>query len=223
MSQKNKTVEQMRAEVDALSKAMLLPGVPDDEKKIYTDTIIKINKAIEIELQQRQSGITTPSPSGPGPVWVEQGGPVPPIPTTVIRAGIDRPRQAQQPVAPRAATPPPETPVIAAVITGATKQVVIHWGEGAYDVFTEGEARGRFTTAMRDLSASRMARLGRMSDIPQYTTFSRAVAYYRALTEFWAAPPTAQQLAIAPMGRLKQEIFEMITQAARMAAQQNQK
>lgn len=218
MSHKNKTVEQMRAEVDALSKAMLLPGVPDDEKKIYTDTIIKINKAIEAELQ-RQSG-----PPSPLPFRGVDGGVVStPIPTTVIRAGIDRPRHAKQPVAPKAAPPPPETPVIAAVITGSTKQVVIHWGEGAYDVFTEGEARGRFTTAMRDISASRMARLGRMSDIPQYTTFSRAVAYYRALTEFWAAPPTAQQLAIAPMGRLKQEIFEMITQAARMAAQQNQK
>lgn len=213
MSHKNKTVEQMRAEVDALSKAMLLSGVPDDEKKIYTDTIIKINKAIEAELQ-RQSGTSAPLPFRGG----DGGGVSTPIPTTVIRAGITPPRTAAATSNTPTAPPPPDTPIIAAVITGATKQVVIHWGEGAYDVFTEGEARGRFTTAMRDLAASRMAKLGRMNDIPQYTTFSRAVAYYRALIEFWAAPPTAQQLAIAPLGRLKQEIFEMITAAA--AAQQ---
>lgn len=202
MWQKNKTVEALRAEAALVQRALLIPGVPEDEKRIYSDTLIKINNEIAAKLAI-QSSSNAPEPS-------VEGASEKTIHTTVIRAGITPPRTP----ATASATPPPEPPVISGGSGGAQKQVVIHWGEGASDLFTEGEARGRFTTALRDLAASRMAKIGRMNDIPQYTTFSRAVAYYRALTEFWATPPTAQQLAIAPLGRLKQEIFEMITSAA---------
>lgn len=205
--QSKKTVEQMRAEIETIEKAMRLPGVPDDEKQIYAATIAKIQTAIAA------SETAKPFPAGGVVSNVTET----PIPITKIRAGIDKPRTHGADL--RKGNPYPDSPVIAAVVTSGAKNVVIHWGEGAYDVFTEGEARGRFTTALRDLTESRMARLGRWDDLPQYTTFGRAVAYYRALIEFWNAPPTAQQLAIAPLKGNKAIIFERITQAAAEAKQ----
>lgn len=199
----------MQAEIEALQKALQLPGVPDDEKRIYAATIKRISTAIEAakntpQFSPKVGGVVASTPESN-------------IPITKIRAGIDKPRAHGVDL--QKSNPYPDRPVIAAVITGGAKQVVIHWGEGAYDVFTEGEARGRLTTALRDLTESRMARLGRWDDLQQYTTFGRAVAYYRALIEFWNAPPTAQQLAIAPLKGGKAEIFERITKAA--AAAQN--
>lgn len=226
----NKTLEQYQAEIEQLRAAMTLPGVKPDEAAIYSETIQKIEgriidmlRAAQVPVTGKQRPEAAAPPQAPATPAIRPAATAtdrkeePPIPVRVIRAGIDKPRHtSQQPAA-------TDTPVLAAILTGSQKQVLIEWGHGKSDLLTEGEARSRFTTALRDLAESRMAKLGRYDDLTRYITFSRAIAYYRALTEFWAAPPTAQQLAIAPMGRLKQEIFEMITQAARLAAQQSSK
>lgn len=216
----------MQAEIASLQKAMQLPGVPDDERQIYAATISRIQSAIDAAKQIKPPAPSERATTSPLPFRGGDGGGVSPdggatIPITKIRAGIDKPRMHGADL--RKGNPyPDDRPVIAAVISGGAKQIVIHWGEGAYDVFTEGEARGRLTTALRDLTESRMARLGRWDDLQQYTTFGRAVAYYRAMIEFWNAPPTAQQLAIAPLKGAKAEIFERITKAA-IAAQNERK
>lgn len=204
----------MQAEIEVLEKAMQLPGVPDDERKILAATIDRIKAAIEASQQMQQTTTSEPASTihsqfNERVIPQDDGA----IPVTKIRAGANPPRMHGADL--QKGNPyPDDRPVIAAMVTAGAKQVVIHWGEGAYDIFTEGEARGRLTTALRDLTESRMARLGRWDDLQQYTTFGRAVAYYRAMIEFWNAPPTAQQLAIAPLKGAKAEIFERIIKSA---------
>lgn len=204
----NKTIEQYQAEIEALRRAAALPGVPDDEKAIYAETIRRIESKI-IELHR-----AAPAPAATPPPQPRKEE-LPPIPVRVIKAG-------QPGNTPVAAIKPPsplgegmgERPRIAGVIVADRKTVLIDWGAGRTDTLTEGEARGRFTTALRDLAESRMARLGRLTDVRQYITFDRAVTYYRALTEFWLSPPTPQQLQIWPLSKVRSEIFEIIQTTA---------
>lgn len=220
----NKTIEQYQAEIEQLSRAAALPGVPEEEKAIYAETIRRIEGKI-IELHRAAPATpapaaTAPPPQKPTPRKEE----LPPIPITVIKAGqaSSRGNSNQQENAHITAIKPIPTmgagagggARIAGVIIADRKTVVIDWGHGRTDTLTEGEARGRFTTSLRDLAESRMARRGRMEDIRQYVTFDRAVAYYRALTEFWLSAPTPQQLEIWPLGKIRSEIFEMIQTTA---------
>lgn len=220
----NKTIEQYQAEIDALRRAAAIPGVPDDEKAIYAETIRRIESKI-IDLHRAAPAAPAPTatpPQQPKPTPRKEE--LPPIPITVIKAGQRREasRPSQPDNAPIAANTPP-SPLgggagggarIAGVIVADRKTVLIDWGAGRTDTLTEGEARGRFTTALRDLAESRMVRLGRLEDIRQYITFDRAVTYYRALTEFWLSPPTPQQLQIWPLSKVRSEIFELIQTTA---------
>lgn len=216
----------MQSEIAALKAAMQLPGVPDDEKKIYVDTIAQIEQAIAAaKTKPPSTEYSRPAVEQPGTrqnTRAEHSGAVTGqgavIPTTKIRAGIDKPRTQGADL--QTGEKYQDRPIIAAVVSAGAKQVIIDWGAGAYDAFTEGEARGRLTTALRDLTESRMARIGRWDDLEQYTTFGRAVAYYRAMILFWNEPPSAKQLAIAPLKGVKSEIFERIKNAA--VAAQNQ-
>lgn len=216
----NKSLQQYQAEIEQLRAAMQIPGVPPDEAAIYANTIQKIEAKI-IDLHRAAPQPTAkelpatkpPSNSGEGMgVGSNRAADTTPIPVRVIRAGIDKPRHSQ-PTAP-ASDEKPHIPVLAAVLTGGLKQVLIEWGHGKSDLLTEGEARSRFTTALRDLSESRMAKLERYDDLARYITFSRAVAYYRVLIEFWLSPPTPRQLAINPLSRVRETIFDMIMKAA---------
>jgi len=163
-----------------------------------------------------------PMPSVPAFTTPRQEGQ--PIPIRKIRA--DAPVMGHAPLASNSATftPPPaqdrvgqDAPVIVADLTGNKKLVTIQWGYGKIEVLTEGEARSRFTTCMRDLAGSRMARIGRLIELRTYITFSRATAYYRALAEFWNAAPTAAQLELTPMSEVRRRVFEMIVTASEVA------
>lgn len=217
----NKTLEQYTAEKRQLSSAMELPGVTEAERNIYAETIQRIHRAIEAMRQpaalpapQPRIAATTGAPRQEGQ----------PIPIRKIRA--DAPLMGHAPLASNPATfaPPPapdrvgqEAPVIVADLTGNKKLVTIQWGYGKTEILTEGEARSRFTTCMRDLAGSRMARIGRLIELRTYITFSRATAYYRALAEFWSAAPTAAQLELTPMSDIRRRIFEMIVTASEVA------
>jgi hypothetical protein len=212
MSQpKQKSVEDLRAEIATLTKALANPTSTPDEKQIFSDTILKI---------QNQIGERTATrPPDPPP------GQQPPIPIRVIRAGERtaapagqcKPATINQRIDKQGIDHSITTQVNATSATGAPL-VSIDWGYGQIDTLTEGEARSRFTTCLRDLSESRLAGQGRLLDLPQYRSFSRAVAYYQALTLFWSAAPSALQLNISTKSPLKRAIFEMIVQAAQTIA-----
>lgn len=197
----NKTLEDLLQERDQVLRASKLPGIPADEKLIYTQTIMAIDKAIEDKAAARRAPFVPDFASAPAPV---------PVPETV------KGHQFRQHAKPRNEPEDADCiPVVQADISNGTKRVRIEWGHGKADVLTEGDARSRFTTALRDLAESRMAKAERWNDLERYVSFQRAVAYYQALTEFWEAPPSAGQLGIAPLGKVRTEIFSRIqTQAA---------
>lgn len=211
MPQREKTVTEYQAEIIQLQKAADLPGVDAAERKIYLDTIRRIESKIAAITARLH---TTPPPATPANQAALDNGP---IPIRVIKPAPKLERAV--PVSPE----PDNIPIISAIITATTPSVTIIWGPDDSDTVTEGEARSRFTTALRDLADSRLVKIGRIDAIPSYITFHRAVAYYRALIEFWGEPPTAQQLAIAPLKGVRGFVFEKITQAAAEAIQQIEK
>lgn len=203
---KPKSVDDLRAEVQTLINAIANPSATQEEKQIYSDTIIKIQNQIEKLTATRQ-----PDPPP---------GQHPPIPIRVIRAGEPKSAPTGQPS--QATTNPTvsnqainhSATINATSAPSGAPVVRIDWGYGQIDTLTEGEARSRFTTCLRDLSESRHAQNCRLTDLPRYRSFARAVAYYQALSIFWAKHPSAQQLNISTKSPLKKAIFDMIVQAA---------
>lgn len=207
----NKTIEQYQQEIVQLRNAMQQPGVPDGEKQIYADTIQKIEGIIIAAQRAVPKQSSQPSPQPPLRA-ISHSSPLGDGPEAGVKHAGNPTKNT--PSNGRNGSPTSNTAVISAILSGSTKQVIIQWGHGKSDTLTEGEARSRFTTALRDLAQSRMANLGRFDDLSRYITFGRAVAYYRALTEFWITAPTPAQLSIYPLSRTRQTIFDMITQAA---------
>lgn len=205
----DKTLEQYQRQIDALRKALALPNLPDDERRIHEDTIRKIQDRIAAmeaapapqPPAQRHSAPTErrsyPKTAG------QDSQPAQRVTFRTIVAG----KPEETTVTP---AQPVDSPMIYAASERATRTVTIDWGHGRADNLTEGECRGRFTTALRDLANSRLARQGRMRDIPAYLTFQRAVAYYHGLCLLWGHTPSPLELEIHPLGRKKAEIFEMI-------------
>lgn len=197
----NKTIEDLLQERDQVLSASKIPGIPDDEKLIYIQTIMAIDKVIESKKAAARQAPFTPAPA--------QVPVLEPDPVTIAQHQFRR-----------TATPKPEPedaeciPIVHADISTGMKRVKIEWGHGKADMLTEGEARSRFTTALRDLAETRMAKAERWNDVERYVSFQRAVAYYQALTEFWDAPPSAGQMGIAPLGKVRTEIFSRIQSQA---------
>lgn len=214
----NKTIAEYEAEIKQLEAAMELPGVTAEESAIYQKTINTITGFIAAKNQQNNVN-TKPQPARQRAVQPTQAPPADntPIPVRVIKAGA--PTRAHAPI-----QQPSEQPAvtITANLSGGAKSVTIDWGHQKTETLTEGEARSRFTTAMRDLTKSRMVKQERFADLPHYITYSRAVAYYRALSQFWTMPPSPMQLEIHPLGRTRQIIFNMIAETANVTTNQSQ-
>ncbi len=88
----------------------------------------------------------------------------------------------------------------------------IVWSDGfEHTDLTESIARSRFTSILRDLEHSRFAKQNRLYKLPEYTGYSRAKAYYAALTVFWKVPPTLLQLNITRPTATYRAIFEMVS------------
>lgn len=88
----------------------------------------------------------------------------------------------------------------------------IVWSDGFKHIdLTESIARSRFTSILRDLEHSRFAKQNRLYKLPEYTGYSRAKAYYAALTVFWKVPPTLLQLNITRPTATYRAIFEMVS------------
>jgi hypothetical protein len=235
--QQPKTLQDYRDEKAKLETALALPNLPEDERRWYNSAIAEIDRHITA-LQQQQTPKPTP-PNQQSPARVAPANDTPfrglggdatqPIKTTIRRA--DAPlRHGKDIITTITADPatvsmasksfpnqqqePDEKYTVTAIISVGTKLVAIDWGHGRTDTLTEGETRSRFTTALRDLTVSRMVRQQRFDDMKRYTTYARAVTYYQALTLFWGEPPTPGQLEIYPLARTRQTIFTLIQESA---------
>lgn len=203
MSKQPKTIPEMEAEIRQLQQTMALPGIPEDEREIYLDTIQRIRAAIA--RQQRPE-------------------------TTANQPARTQPEPAQRPVTPmrviKAGEPTPPSPIgdggrggealanahITARLDATPPTVTIEWPDDwGTQTYRESDVRSRFTSALRDLAQSRYARQQRFEILPSYLTWWRAKAWYRALCQFWPHPPGLAELGITRPGNAYRNIFYLIT------------
>jgi hypothetical protein len=88
--------------------------------------------------------------------------------------------------------------------------VTITWSDSTISTHTEGDARSKFTSLLRDLDNSTLAEQSRFDFMRTYRTYDRAKAYYKALAAFWSHNPTARELELTPLSTRKSTIFNMI-------------
>lgn len=223
------SIEQMQSQIRELQRAIDTPGTPPDEIQMHRELIQYIQKQIAIR-QAAQHGPVTPPPPPAPPQQIKHNNPPEVDPARLLKrintANQQQTTNNQQPATVRA--PGKQDTLTAAQLNdlqqtqlhadlNATPPIVaIQWPAWDWGIktYTEADARGRYTTALRDLAESKLAEQGRYDHMTRYTTWWRAIHYYRALTTFWGAPPTRQQLQIRNRTERYIHIFQLITQAA---------
>lgn len=242
--QSNKyTIPEMQAQIAQLTDTINSPGVPADEIAIYQATIQRIQAEIQARTTTpAPPPPTKPTEqikhTAPPPPIVEWPGNA--RESHTIEQAFDRESAAtnahreqqalnQSPTQPinvihagkqQALTPDQRTDLSAAAIAAhlyaTPPTVTIHWPD--WDLgprtYTEGQARGALTTALRDLSESKLARQSRYNDLTRYAAWWRSIHYYRALTHFWGVPPTRTQLQLNRRDNVFTTIFNMVAEAA---------
>lgn len=108
---------------------------------------------------------------------------------------------------------------IVAPLGGGPKKVRIQWGDDSTITLTEGICRSRFTSALRDLCESTYAEQERYDDLRYYTSFHRACGYYRGLSALWGRQPTAREIGLGTLSRVRSTVLDMIIAAAAAASQ----
>lgn len=93
--------------------------------------------------------------------------------------------------------------------------ITITWPDGYTITVTETEARGRFTTTLRDTTALRLVQQRRFSHMWRWSSPWRAVGYYRALITFHhGQPPTLRDLGIQRPNDITLTAFAHIVEKA---------
>lgn len=176
-------------QIQKLEKALAVKGLPADERELFEATLRKLRAE---------------------------------APEQIMKANLPRQQLVQEPSEQTAPAAPRRRPiydhedmptVTVEAVTGPGKpKVTIVWqDEGrTAETVTEGEARSRFTSCLRDLRNSKRAQQERWDDLALTIGFYRLCTYYKALTAFWGAPPTPKQLEITPLGGVSTHIFNMI-------------
>lgn len=226
----------MQAQISQLEQTLQLPGVPQDERAIYTDTIRRIQA--EISARQTQNEATKqntpppiPSPK-PSPLEGGKGGEqhtanpqqitINPSENYIIQQKTDQ--AIQKPTRTIHAgnqTPVPSGGAITATIQAAhdsdpyNPSITITWADGYTITVDETAARSRFTSTLRDTFNLRHARDGRYHLIWRWSSPWRALGFYQALTAFRGGnPPTLRDLDITRPNNLTTDIFNTIAQKA---------
>lgn len=174
--------------------------------KIFQNTIRTIKRLLE------QAPPTSDVYSNPPP---EHSGSQPPPPPRATAKSVNMPHHPPRTTARQRAeanAPRTQTLTVSAVNVGGTPTVTIEWdinGSTEAATLTEGECRGRFTTALRDLLESKRWEQGRLEDVQRTITFMRAQGYFSALCKFWQRPPTMSELDLNH-SRFS-EIFQIVT------------
>ena len=202
--QQYKSIEELNNEISVLENGMAQKSTTPERIRFYKSTIAKI-KAI---IQQRQATAQSTAASKPADVPVyRQTGPtnikIDVSPGTKPGMTIDLHEQ-------RAQHMPKVEFEVAANLSAQKPTVTITWSDATISTHTEGNARSKFTSLLRDLNNSNLAEQGRFDLMRTYRTYDRAKAYYKALAAFWGHNPTARELDLTPLSARKATIFNMI-------------
>lgn len=234
MSQPNKSISEMQAEIRQLQQAMAITGVPDDERAIYEATIARIRAAIAAK-----QGPDTPAPA-PAPVPTKHTAPpqspprrIPVSETMEEAVALDLQRAAASTPAPPddkagaiktrviAPTAVPKNHTLRSSIKAAHSPnphnpvITITWDDGYQFTGDETAIRGRFTSTLRDTIALKYAQEKRYEKIWRWDTPWRCAGFYRALIHLNpAAPPTLADFGFIRPSDITRTIFDLITSAA---------
>lgn len=206
----------LRGQIAQLEMTLKLPNLPADEAALHRATIRRIKEKI----QAAQSGAADST----GATQPQQANKPQPGATQPIVV-YDRPSETPPPATPPLKKPQakpvidaddmPEITVEAPAMPGGARRAKIVWQDDdrTQEYLTEGEARSRFTSYLRDCAEGKRAQQGRWADVTQTISFYRLCTYYQVLAAFWGAPPTAQQLEIAPLRGTREKVFSLISPA----------
>lgn len=200
----HKSTQELQEEINVLQNGMAQSSATPERIRIYENTIAKI-KAI---IQQRQAAAQSTEASKPAHVpTYRQTNP------TNIKIDVTpgpKPGMTIDLHEQRAAAMPKVEFEITANLSAQKPTVTIVWSDATISTHTEGDARSKFTSLLRDLNNSTLAEQGRFDLIRTYRTYDRAKAYYKALAAFWGHNPTARELELTPLSTRKATIFNMI-------------
>lgn len=106
--------------------------------------------------------------------------------------------------------------VISADFVAATREMTIMWQDGYEFIGNEAIIRSRFTSVVRDLVNSKLARQGRVDQLNTLTGYWRAIGFYKALTTIWGKAPSLKELGVSRPhdGELYLKVFQIICDAS---------
>lgn len=199
-----KTIEELNNEILVLENGMAQKSTTPDRIRFYKNTIAKI-KAI---IQQRQAAAQSTAASKPAEVTTcRQTGPTN---IAIDFSATPRPGMTIDLHEQNAAQMPKVEFYLTANLAAQKPTVTITWSDATISTHTEGDARSKFTSLLRDLDNSTLAEQGRFNFMRTYRTYDRAKAYYKALAAFWSHNPTSRELDLTPLSTRKATIFNMI-------------
>lgn len=200
----HKSTQELQAEIKVLENGMAQSSATPDRIRIYQNTIAKI-KAI---IQQRQAAAQSTAASKPADVTTSrQTGPTN---IAIDFSATPRPGMTIDLHEQRVADMPKVKFQVTANLAAQKPTVTITWSDATISTHTEGDARSKFTSLLRDLDNSTLAEQSRFDFMRTYRTYDRAKAYYKALAAFWGHNPTARELDLTPLSTRKATIFNMI-------------
>ena len=183
-------------QIQKLEKALAVKGLPSDERELFEATLRKLRAEVPETIQAANLPRQQPAIAFQPIVQEPAAQPAPAAPKR-------RPIYDHEDM--------PTVTVEAGPGPGKSKVTIVWQDEGrTAETVTEGEARSRFTSCLRDLRNSKRAQQERWDDLALTIGFYRLCTYYKALTAFWGAPPTPKQLEITPLGGVSTHIFNMI-------------
>lgn len=206
--------QQIAEQIATLLNALKVPNIPADEAAMHRNLIARL----ESELQRRQAQQPpAPRPSPPPPAEpnpIAERPPMRPVSESLVTGvGVEPRSGILSPVKDRTANTSDsvatEVFVIAEIGKGG-KVATIQWADGSSSTLSEGAARSRFSSALRDLCESTYAQQERFGDLIYYRTWHRAVGYYSALAALWGRQPSARELDLLPMSRVRATVLQMI-------------
>jgi BRCT domain type II-containing protein len=200
----HKTTQELQAEIEVLENGMAQKSATPDRIRIYQNTIAKIKGIIKQRQEDAQptaaskpADMTTYRQAGPTNIKIDVS------PGTKPGMTIDLHEQ-------RVVDMPKVQFEVTANLAAQKPTVTITWSDATISTHTEGDARSKFTSLLRDLDNSTLAEQSRFDFMRTYRTYDRAKAYYKALAAFWGHNPTARELDLTPLSTRKATIFNMI-------------
>lgn len=224
----NHTLDDLMAQAKTVRNAMDMPGVPNDEKEIYRQTLQKINDRIA-ELQQQSKT----------PMSAANTRDIDLVITTYPEKHIAQWRKADS------LTTPPEPKlrtIIGRTITpGGEKTdtslnatsikaphqpnahnptITITWEDGYSVTVTEAECTSRFTSTFRDLCNLKVVASGKYAKMWRWNTAWRAAGFLCAMRHFnfGIIPGTLQELEyLRPTNTQKEAFTHILAKAIEQA------